>query len=482
MRRTLAAALLATAGILVVTHCGSQGDTFECEGDCPYPPDSGVDSKGDQHSGGSSGAKDAATDKADSAETSASQGGSGGIAWDGGGGVGAQEFIAWLNDPDAWKDVALPEGAMRPCALREAIPSKARPLMSTWENCGSGCAELALGEPLHATRRVDAISLGIVSNGAVLTPLGQITDTDYEPGGPPSTFEVVRWFNLTTLQTLGAVLGGDLGSGPCMPLNHPFEDPSVLLTSVWEDAIKKWAALRFPPDSAELSSTPAFQTGLIWGFIANRDALFAPVPEFSAIFFDGKTIIPVDPDALVVFGSGRDEVALWRYGDVVRGWVNDGLGKRSWLTGMSGEAGPLSVARERVVGTSRFTGTNGEVIGTRIWHTTSRAQGSPVTTGPMVVPFLIGNIYAFGDWAVFDGVAADGAFHGVVHLPDYKVWRIRPRAQDLEYNGGTFAIDDSYVYLGEREKKDEPRAARKLVRYDLSLMDQIGESVPHVAP
>ncbi len=487
MRRVLIGVLLAAAGLAVFTQCGSSGDNADCRADkmdCPPFPDGAIDSKGDRQAGGSSGAGDASKDGPDS-EASASIGGSGGIAWDGAADTGADGFIAWINDPSAWTDVALPDGATRPCALRSAVPAKVLALSTVWQSCGTGCADLALGEPLHPTRRVDAVSLGIASDGAVLTPLGQINDTDYEPGGVPATFEVVRWFNLATLQTLGALYAGDLKEGVCTPLTHPFQDPRVLFTSVWEDSVEKLIALRFSPTSAGLSLTPTFKTGLVWGFIANRDALFAPVPEFSALFFDGKTVIPVDPDALVVFGSGRDELALWRYDDVVRGWVNDGQGKRPWLTGLQGQTGPLSLAPDRIVGTSRIAGANGEVIGTRIWHTTSRAQGTAVTTGPIVVPFHVSGIYAVGDWAVFDGVTADGtfsAFHGVIHLPDYQVWRLRTRGQNLEYNTGTFAIDGTHVYLGEREKKDEPRAARMLVRYELALISQVGEPVPQVAP
>jgi len=353
-----------------------------------------------------------------------------------------------------------------------ANAAKLYPLSATWTPCGEGCAELALGEDLHPTRIVGGISLGTASVAAGIMPLTQIRDSDYEPGGPPVTFSVTRWLDLRTLTVLGAVRGGNPGVEKCTTFSSVRMDPRVSAVSLVDD---NEVYYRFDPEARTLASTtPAPSTS--GTFFATRDAAFLPMPGLSAAFFDGKTVEPIEADALNVYGSGRDELAVWKWGSVVRGWKNDGQGARDWLTGVPFDGGPLSVAPGRIAGIS--VGTEGA----RIWRTDSLSKGAPVVVGPVILPFGLGGFYAVGDWLVVDGWAGDELFNGIINLSTFQAWRIHPRAANLEYAYTTFALDADYAYLGEKEKKDENLAARKIVRYALASIPNIAESMPPVAP
>ena len=405
-------------------------------------------------------------------------GGSGGIAAGGGGMSGTAGapggFLAWASDASVWAPLSLPHDASTACSIWVADTAKLYPISSTWVPCGDGCSELALGEGLHPTRRVDQISLGSPSVAAGIMALTLVTDTDYEFGGPPATFEVSRWIDLRSLTVMAAVRGGIPKVQKCVTaFNHAYEDPRV--TDVY-DMNDSDVIYRLDPDTRTLGSTIPVSSMVGAQFMSIANAAILPIPGLSAIYFDAKTVVLIDAQASTVSGAGRNDLVVWRWGTAARGWKNDGKGARDWLSGLPGNDGVLSVAPGRIAGVSNI------VEGARIWRTDVLDEGAAIIIGPVIVPFGVGKIYAIGDWAVFEGVASDGQFLGIVNLTTFKVWRMHPQTTDLDYNAGTYAVDEQYVYLGERERKEENRSARKIVRYELAKVPVIAELVPPVAP
>lgn len=466
MRRSLMLASLAAAALaLALVRCGSDA------GDAP-PLSDGSD-------GGGGSRQDAGKPEAGGGQDAPGQDAVLESSADG----SASPFLSWVNDPSVWSDLELPPGATSVCPkLSVAASGRIFPFVAVWEGCGEGCSQLRMGEDIGPTRRADQISMGIASEGQTTFPLAAISDTDYEFGGPPASFEVVRWVDLSTLEAIGAVQSRIEGDGCCGYMNT-YEDPRVTSADVKVAGEKRQVLARFDLENRTVATSAPFTASVIGQFIPMREAGLMPIPTLSALFYDGKTVVPVEQGNLGALGSGRDDIALWRLGSSeVRGWRNDGLGARPWLTGLADKPGVLSVAPDRIVGTSRLVDGDNKPIGTRFWHTSSREAGSPVTSGPVVVPFHVAAVQALGDWAVFDGVAADGGFHGVIRLADFRVWRIPSRSSDVEYLGATFALDAQRVYFAEKQKKHENRTATALVRYDLANIESIGAPQPTVGP
>ncbi len=395
---------------------------------------------------------------------------------------GSEPFLAWVNDPAVWSPLNLPSGVTPVCPeIAVAASNHLFPFTALWEPCGEGCAQLRMGEDVRPTRRVDQISVGMASRDQEAFPLAELSDTDYEFEGPPPTFEVVRWLDLTTLEVLGANKARIEGVG-CYGHAHMYEDPRITSAHVMSAGERKRVLVRLEPKSRTTTTSAPFSDTILSQFMPTEDAGLLALPVLSAIFYDGKTILPVEDEMFGTFGSGRRDIVVWRWGSGLRGWRNDGLGARNWIAGLPDSTGPLSVTQDRIVGTSRVVDGEGKTVGTRFWYTDSQSIDSAVHSGPIVVPFHVGTMQAFGDWAAFDGGVADGVFFGLIRLSDFRVWRIRRRSSVVDYVPGTFTVDGQHAYFPEKHYKHENRTATAIVRYDLSQIETLGEPQSVIAP
>jgi hypothetical protein len=493
MRRSLTlAALLALVLGLAFPACGSTSAPDEPNG--PGGTSGAAGRPGGAAGQAGKGGAAASAGKGGSPPTAGSavavQGGTG----QGGSSAGSGDIPAWLADDSGWEPLSIDGFDWDDCVVSHARPATLGPSGFVWSSCGVGCERL---DTQWLGANGEFSSLGHVERGDRKTTL--LSASWYK-----APYGVRQVISLETNQVVNAIRGVSLTETETPKYGGGWtREPRFFAVSPLVDGGHTQESDLWLAEDGTLERSflyPILKFGVYFALDADQNMGFIGHGQVRRYGFgDGAKEFDVVANGHDVRdGAGQGDLAVWLNHlstSVMRvqGWRPNGQGTIELLDIPLDASRPSAYAYQVGLSTTRLVGTvsyalpdNPHVASDmRLWTTPRPAPGlKPVLT--MSPPLLVtdetltpAELKTWGDYALvrMANIPQGKGAYWVIHLPTWTIY-VLDRVGKTRFVDRTYAIDDTYVYLGLNSEGFGSRLTH-VQRWELAKLGQSATQVLH---